>query len=140
MCATSNSLHKCNFWFWFSLFICFSNHSVFKFLYQYKLRQSFINILYTVFVLIKVWILGLLLHLLVYILIFLSFTAVQCQNHPAPYHTELVNVAKEYVYGNMLNYRCKEGYQAFGVLVSRCLATGRWSRVRGKCTRTWFST
>ncbi|XP_069692830.1 sushi, von Willebrand factor type A, EGF and pentraxin domain-containing protein 1-like isoform X3 [Periplaneta americana] len=60
---------------------------------------------------------------------------VKCQNPPSPYHTELATVAKEYVYGNMLNYRCKEGYQAFGVMTSRCLATGKWSRVRGKCAR-----
>jgi len=64
---------------------------------------------------------------------------VQCHNPPAPYHTELLNVAKEYVYGNMLNFRCKEGYQSYGVLTSRCLATGKWSRVRGKCTRKCVS-
>jgi len=64
---------------------------------------------------------------------------VQCHNPPAPYHTELVNVAKEYVYGNMLSFRCKEGYQSYGVLTSRCLATGKWSRVRGKCARKCVS-
>lgn len=63
----------------------------------------------------------------------------QCHTPPAPFHTELANVAKEYVYGNMLNYHCKEGYQAFGVMTSRCLATGKWSRVRGKCARKDFA-
>lgn len=38
----------------------------------------------------------------------------------------------------MLNYRCNEGYQAFGVMTSRCLATGKWSRVRGKCARKFL--
>jgi hypothetical protein len=63
---------------------------------------------------------------------------VHCQTPPSPHHAELDNTAKEYLYGNMLNYRCKEGYKAFGVMTSRCLATGKWSRVRGKCTRKCF--
>ncbi|PSN51800.1 hypothetical protein C0J52_10875, partial [Blattella germanica] len=60
---------------------------------------------------------------------------VQCHNPPTPNHTELTNSAEVYVYGNMLNFHCIEGYQAYGVMTSRCLANGKWSRIRGKCAR-----
>lgn len=40
-----------------------------------------------------------------------------------------------YYFGNMLSFECIEGYRAFGNTVIRCLATGKWTRLQGKCTR-----
>ena len=63
----------------------------------------------------------------------------QCPNPVVLPHTELMNAATVYVFGNMLTFHCEEGYEAYGVMTSRCLANGKWSRVRGKCARKYFT-
>lgn len=44
------------------------------------------------------------------------------------------NKKKHYNYGNMLKLECVEGYGMLGDSVIQCLANGRWSRNKGKCS------
>ncbi|XP_063230514.1 sushi, von Willebrand factor type A, EGF and pentraxin domain-containing protein 1-like [Bacillus rossius redtenbacheri] len=40
-----------------------------------------------------------------------------------------------FVYGNMVGHECAPGYKPYGDMTSRCQASGKWSRVRGRCSR-----
>ncbi|RZB38885.1 sushi, von Willebrand factor type A, EGF and pentraxin domain-containing protein 1-like [Asbolus verrucosus] len=42
---------------------------------------------------------------------------------------------KEYHFGNMIKFDCIEGYRMFGDSSVRCLANGKWTRMRGKCSK-----
>ncbi|CAG2057226.1 unnamed protein product, partial [Timema podura] len=68
--------------------------------------------------------------------VFILFhVAVQCRTPPSPTNSELVSESQWYHYGDMVSHKCLPGYQAYGDLTSRCQAHGRWSRIRGKCSR-----
>nr|CAD7573337.1 unnamed protein product [Timema californicum] len=60
---------------------------------------------------------------------------VQCRNPPSPTNSELTSESQWYHYSDMVSHKCLPGYQAYGDLTSRCQAHGRWSRIRGKCSR-----
>ncbi|XP_057660658.1 sushi, von Willebrand factor type A, EGF and pentraxin domain-containing protein 1-like isoform X1 [Diorhabda carinulata] len=38
-------------------------------------------------------------------------------------------------YGDVINFKCDDGYDKLGNLAIRCLASGKWSRIQGKCLR-----
>jgi hypothetical protein len=41
----------------------------------------------------------------------------------------------KYYFGNTIKFDCIEGYKVFGDGTTRCLANGRWSRMRAKCSK-----
>lgn len=41
----------------------------------------------------------------------------------------------DYEFGKIIQYKCLPGYRMLGQGMSRCLATGKWSKIQGKCLR-----
>ncbi|KAG7203366.1 hypothetical protein KM043_013441 [Ampulex compressa] len=41
----------------------------------------------------------------------------------------------DFTFGDVITYECMRGYQMFGQANARCLATGKWSRIYGKCSK-----
>ncbi|XP_015834822.1 sushi, von Willebrand factor type A, EGF and pentraxin domain-containing protein 1 isoform X1 [Tribolium castaneum] len=59
---------------------------------------------------------------------------------PTPkYHNMVVKTEPDqngkYHFGNMVKFDCIDGYKIFGDGTIRCLANGRWSRMRAKCSK-----
>ncbi|XP_046472081.1 sushi, von Willebrand factor type A, EGF and pentraxin domain-containing protein 1 isoform X1 [Neodiprion pinetum] len=64
--------------------------------------------------------------------------SVTCGKPPIPRNTVLNDSSAEisgYVSGNMVSYRCVSGYKMYGRGNARCLASGKWSRMSGRCSR-----
>lgn len=45
------------------------------------------------------------------------------------------NESKIYEFGRVIQYICSSGYRLFGQGTIRCLASGNWSKMQGKCSR-----
>lgn len=45
-----------------------------------------------------------------------------------------IEKAKNYTFGNMISYQCVPGYRIFGQANLRCLGSGKWSRMNGRCS------
>lgn len=69
-----------------------------------------------------------------------KFPAIECKDEPPSYenmeYTNGYNITK-YYFGNMLKYECNEGYIFYGTNSIRCLTTGKWSKLKGKCVRMY---
>lgn len=46
-----------------------------------------------------------------------------------------VRGTQNYTFGNMISYQCAPGYHIFGQASLRCLGSGKWSRLNGKCSK-----
>ncbi|KAL6256847.1 hypothetical protein P5V15_011783 [Pogonomyrmex californicus] len=46
-----------------------------------------------------------------------------------------VDGTQNYVFGNMISYQCIPGYRVFGQTNLRCLGSGKWSRLNGRCSK-----
>ncbi|XP_011690241.1 PREDICTED: sushi, von Willebrand factor type A, EGF and pentraxin domain-containing protein 1-like [Wasmannia auropunctata] len=42
---------------------------------------------------------------------------------------------QNYTFGNMISYQCVPGYRVFGQANLRCLGSGKWSRLNGRCSK-----
>ncbi|KAJ8929510.1 hypothetical protein NQ314_017803, partial [Rhamnusium bicolor] len=62
--------------------------------------------------------------------------AILCVAPPSIMNMALKNEAltkDTYHFGNMLSYKCEDGYSMFGNSVIRCMPNGRWSRMQANC-------
>lgn len=41
---------------------------------------------------------------------------------------------QNFTFGNMASYQCVPGYRIFGQANLRCLGSGKWSRMNGRCS------
>lgn len=65
------------------------------------------------------------------------FLAVTCEKPPVLANAILMNDisgTQNYTFGNMISYQCTPGYHVFGQTSLRCLGSGKWSRLNGKCS------
>ncbi|KAG5311324.1 SVEP1 protein, partial [Acromyrmex insinuator] len=46
-----------------------------------------------------------------------------------------VDGTQNYTFGNMISYQCVPGYRVFGQASLRCLGSGKWSRLNGRCSK-----
>lgn len=73
---------------------------------------------------------------LFFLLLHLNVVAIMCS--PPKFKNMVVKgEAKnndKYYFGNTIKFDCIEGYKVFGDGTTRCLANGRWSRMRAKCS------
>ncbi|XP_018392761.1 PREDICTED: sushi, von Willebrand factor type A, EGF and pentraxin domain-containing protein 1-like [Cyphomyrmex costatus] len=46
-----------------------------------------------------------------------------------------VDKTQNYTFGNMISYQCVPGYRVFGQTNLRCLGSGKWSRLNGRCSK-----
>ncbi|XP_032687514.1 sushi, von Willebrand factor type A, EGF and pentraxin domain-containing protein 1-like isoform X2 [Odontomachus brunneus] len=46
-----------------------------------------------------------------------------------------INTTQNYTFGNMVSYQCVPGYRIFGQANLRCLGSGKWSRMNGRCSK-----
>lgn len=42
---------------------------------------------------------------------------------------------QNFIFGNMISYQCVPGYRIFGQTTLRCLGSGKWSRMNGRCSK-----
>ncbi|EFN68310.1 Sushi, von Willebrand factor type A, EGF and pentraxin domain-containing protein 1 [Camponotus floridanus] len=42
---------------------------------------------------------------------------------------------QNFIFGNMISYQCIPGYRVFGQMTLRCLGSGKWSRMNGRCSK-----
>ncbi|XP_012216127.2 sushi, von Willebrand factor type A, EGF and pentraxin domain-containing protein 1 isoform X1 [Linepithema humile] len=46
-----------------------------------------------------------------------------------------VGRTRNFTFGNMISYQCIAGYHMFGQANLRCLGSGKWSRINGRCSK-----
>ncbi|EFN77937.1 Sushi, von Willebrand factor type A, EGF and pentraxin domain-containing protein 1 [Harpegnathos saltator] len=46
-----------------------------------------------------------------------------------------IDRTQNFTFGNMVSYQCVPGYRIFGQASLRCLGSGKWSRMNGKCSK-----
>ncbi|XP_071636943.1 sushi, von Willebrand factor type A, EGF and pentraxin domain-containing protein 1 [Temnothorax longispinosus] len=67
-----------------------------------------------------------------------SCKPVACGNPPVLANAVLkndVSGTRNYTFGNMISYQCVPGYHVFGQASLRCLGSGKWSRLNGRCSK-----
>ncbi|XP_011871381.1 PREDICTED: sushi, von Willebrand factor type A, EGF and pentraxin domain-containing protein 1-like [Vollenhovia emeryi] len=67
-----------------------------------------------------------------------SCKPVTCEKPPVLANAVLrndVSGTRNYTFGNMISYQCVPGYRVFGQASPRCLGSGQWSRLNGRCSK-----
>ncbi|XP_015174373.1 PREDICTED: sushi, von Willebrand factor type A, EGF and pentraxin domain-containing protein 1-like isoform X2 [Polistes dominula] len=60
---------------------------------------------------------------------------ITCKNPQLPFNAVLKLNETDYNIGDMIRYECIPGYRIFGQSTIKCLPNGKWSKMRGKCSK-----
>ncbi|XP_034934877.1 sushi, von Willebrand factor type A, EGF and pentraxin domain-containing protein 1-like [Chelonus insularis] len=60
---------------------------------------------------------------------------ISCGHPPKLLDAEEVAYNISYSVGHEINYKCQPGFKFFGKNYTKCLSTGKWSKIQGKCSK-----